>query len=514
MTTLNRLMVTVLVFGTLAFSQTIHYKVPAPTGALDQANAREGTRGPRDIRRVESPVQFGESHLVVEFAGVPTDAQIAGLRARGARVLQAMPDNAVLISSARALDLSGLGVVSAEALPPAVKVSPLTEATDDLVVEFHPDVDMNQARGIVLSAGLDLHENPDIGDHRLLVRRVNTRARASDVVRAIAARDEVAYVFPASEDLVTGRPVIPCAGAVTNGGTVAQYIATVGNGWDGAGLGSAALKYFWGNPTVKLPPAQAWGEIVRAMNEWSKVASVSWSQGTSAAGAKTIAVLFGTGNHGDGYPFDGPGNVLAHTFYPANPEPIAGDMHLDDAESWRIGANIDLYSVALHELGHALGLGHSDDPNAVMYPYYRMATTLQADDRKAILTLYAVSTGTATPVPTPAPAPPTPAPVPTPAPAPAPTPNDRTAPTLTISNPSTTTSTVTIATRAISGTVYDLGGVASVTWVNSLGGAGTAAGTSNWSANIPLQYGLNYITVRATDRTGNYSWRTILITRR
>ncbi|KAJ8394692.1 hypothetical protein AAFF_G00042920 [Aldrovandia affinis] len=82
-----------------------------------------------------------------------------------------------------------------------------------------------------------------------------------------------------------------------------------------------------------------------------------------------IMIAFKTGDHKDNFAFDGNGGVLAHAFQPGNG--IGGDVHFDEEESWTVNSSgINLFAVAAHEFGHALGLSHTPDPGAVMYPAY------------------------------------------------------------------------------------------------------------------------------------------------
>ena len=172
-------------------------------------------------------------------------------------------------------------------------------------------------------------------------------------------------------------------------GISAEYVE-VGRGWPKDSSGAVALNYFVQSLTGKLDANAALGEIDRAFREWQKFGNVTLAPGGEASSSRTLVIRFASGEHGDGMSFDGSGGTLAHTFYPSppNPEAIAGDMHLDADESWRIGTGIDLFTVVLHEAGHALGLGHSDQPGAVMYPYYRFAYGLTSDDIAGIQDLY------------------------------------------------------------------------------------------------------------------------------
>ncbi|XP_047309433.1 metalloendoproteinase 5-MMP-like [Impatiens glandulifera] len=87
-------------------------------------------------------------------------------------------------------------------------------------------------------------------------------------------------------------------------------------------------------------------------------------------------------------PFDGPGRILAHAGMPPD-----GGVHFDADEKWVIGVvptGVDMETVALHELGHALGLGHSAVKEAIMWPYigHGEVKRLHVDDIAGIKALY------------------------------------------------------------------------------------------------------------------------------
>ncbi|HZI98469.1 MAG TPA: DUF6623 family protein [Actinomycetales bacterium] len=157
------------------------------------------------------------------------------------------------------------------------------------------------------------------------------------------------------------------------------------------------LRYAFDNVTSDISSGEAVLAVEQAFALWAAYTPLRFTRVAMAAGPEII-IRFVTGNHSDGYPFDGPGSVLAHAFYPSIPpvpvSAIMGDAHFDDAETWTVNVptgagKFDLVTVAAHEFGHSLGLGHSSVSGALMAPFYGgPMRTLHNDDIAGITSLY------------------------------------------------------------------------------------------------------------------------------
>jgi hypothetical protein len=98
-----------------------------------------------------------------------------------------------------------------------------------------------------------------------------------------------------------------------------------------------------------------------------------------------------------------PRGVLAHAYYPPpNGTSASGDAHFNNYKiNWVDDPNagsgaVDFFTVALHELGHSLGLRHSNVEGSVMWPYYTGPNrTLTADDIAGIIAIYGYGGGVA-----------------------------------------------------------------------------------------------------------------------
>ncbi len=492
---------------------------PLPENILGRGTARLRSATPESVDRI---------HLLVRFENGLDDETQVRLAERDIRLVAFVPDDAYLISSPSIESLDGIGLIYAGLLEAANKLAPSIELDDpgreeQVVAEFHYDVEPGRARSLALQFGLEVVDNPDLLPHQLLVRGPLSS------IYAVAGLDPVASIYKASEELVRGEPVTACAGPLAGALPVAaSLIKSFGEGWDGPGRNAVELGYWMGAMVRSLPETDARAQVFRAMQQWTAASAITFRGLAWPNQKRAIDIFFASGDHGDGFKFDGPGRVLAHAFYPPpNAETIAGDLHFDADEPWKIGADTDLFSVALHELGHSLGLAHSDNPNDVMYGFYRRYTGLQAGDIEAIRTIYAdplpgspeTPETPATPTDPETPSTPTvpgaPSVPETPATPPATPVSDKTAPTLLITSPTRTSMLTSAASITISGAATDNTAVSSVAWTTSTGKSGIAAGLPLFKTPaIPLSYGTNQIVIRAFDAAGNSAWRSIMVTRR
>lgn len=165
---------------------------------------------------------------------------------------------------------------------------------------------------------------------------------------------------------------------------------------DGTNLGGATSNLF-ATMDAKWATAVWQKELLRAAQVFAQQTNLNFTvvaDDGSPAGSGEYQQ--GAANFGDirmGAYNAGTEGPLGSAVYsqPACNYSAGGDYTLNSAQPWKINqtGGYDLFTVAAHEVGHALGLAHSSVSSAVMYATYSgIKSTLRTDDISGIKALY------------------------------------------------------------------------------------------------------------------------------
>lgn len=120
--------------------------------------------------------------------------------------------------------------------------------------------------------------------------------------------------------------------------------------------------------------------IERAAKVWSDTGVISFRAATATDSAADVTIGWRRGHHGACQPF-GPGVDVAHS----GPVAPGTFIHFDLGRTW---TEASVFGTALHELGHVLGLGHSEAPEAVMSTNPTRPVELSLHDLAGVHSLY------------------------------------------------------------------------------------------------------------------------------
>ncbi len=163
---------------------------------------------------------------------------------------------------------------------------------------------------------------------------------------------------------------------------------------DGTDLGGVKSDLFATLDARFGSPAMWQNQILKAAQVYAKNTNLNFVV-VSDNGAPSGAGAYQQGDAGfgdiriGGYHFGTSTLGMAFAPPPVNNYSIAGDIAFNTGQTWNIGTTYDLFTVASHEFGHALGLLHSGVIHSTMYSAYAGAKTgIDWDDIYGIRSIY------------------------------------------------------------------------------------------------------------------------------
>jgi uncharacterized protein (TIGR03382 family) len=147
---------------------------------------------------------------------------------------------------------------------------------------------------------------------------------------------------------------------------------------------------------------EARAAVRQAFGPWTQAGGTALTFAEDAPTTRAVGFEPGGDNQNviawsrDAWPFEPDALAMTVTaFQEKSGKLVDADILINEEDYvWGVGASAenDLVNALTHEVGHFVGLGHSEDPEATMFaraePFETEKRTLSADDRAAVAALY------------------------------------------------------------------------------------------------------------------------------